>query len=229
MKNWFPFNDYDFYAYITSGVILIATIDYALGGSALVGRTEWSIVQGVFWTMISYVVGHVVAGLSSFVMEQMLLKKVFTSPVQTILGLKQSRWFELPFRYLFAREFSPFPQVTSDKIKSKLATTIGVDSPALEDPETLFQTAFSLARYAKDSEQRLSQFMNLYGLCRNVAFVGLIATVLLWFHACQTKSPTDAGMAWAAFALALGMFGRFIKFYSAFTREVLRAFERAAP
>lgn len=229
MKNWFPFTDYDFYAYITAGVILIASIDYTFGGSILVSRAEWSVVQGIFWTMISYIVGHVIAGLSSFFMEQLLLKKIFTNPVQVILGLRRSKWFEKPFRYLFAREFSPFPEAFSAKITKKLEAAIGSNKAALDDPETLFQTAFSVARYAKDSELRLDQFMNLYGMCRNVAFVGLIAAVLLWIRAWHSESPSDVGMAWTAFAVALGMFGRFVKFYSAYTREVLRAFERAAP
>lgn len=227
MKNWFPFTDYEFYAYITAGAILIAAVDYTLGSSALVARTEWTIVQGIFWTMISYLVGHVVAGLSSFFMEQLLLKKLFTNPLQIILGLKQSRWFELPFQYLFAREFSPLPQSVSTKIRLKLDASIVNDQSALEDPEAIFQTAFSVARYSKDSEFRLNQFMNLYGLCRNVAFVSLIAAVLLWTRTYQSPNPKDALLAWGAFVLGLGMFGRFIKFYSAYTREVLRAFERA--
>lgn len=228
MKNWFPFTDYDFYAYITSGVMLIAAVDYTFGGSVLVGRTEWTIIQGIFWTMISYLIGHVSAGLSSFFMEQILLKKLFTNPILAILGFKQSRWYELPFRYLFASEFSAFPETVSARINLKLKAEIGTNPLALQHPETLFQTAFSVARYDKDCEPRLDQFMNLYGFCRNTAFAAFVAALLLWIRTCQLNDPTDAYLALAALALGLGMFGRFIKFYSAYTREILRAFERAA-
>ncbi len=91
MKSWFPFTDYDFYAYITAGVIVIAGLDYALFGGVLVNRSEWTVVQGVFWSMISYLVGHITAGLSSFLLEQNAIKKAFRAPVLIILNLRKLR------------------------------------------------------------------------------------------------------------------------------------------
>lgn len=224
MKDWFPFTEYDFYAYITAGAILIAAIDYTLANGNLVSRADWSIVQAIFWTMISYLVGHVTAGFSSFFMEQLLLKRVFINPIIVILGIKEPRYFELLFKHLFATEYSPFPESVCQKIRTKLRTSIG----DIKDPENIFQTAFAVARYESSSEARLNQFMNLYGLCRNVSFVALVSTALLWIKTYQSPNNQDAYLAWASIALAVGMFGRFIKFYSSYTREVLRAFERAS-
>ena len=228
MKQWFPLTDYDFYAYITAGVILITAIDYAFGASVLVGRTEWTFAQGVFWAMMSYLVGHIAAGLSSVVMESLLLRRVLTNPVVVILGLEPMRWFDKPISYMFAKEFGPFPSVIASAIVAKLRTKIGVQPDEAVDPEALFHTAFAVARYDKDCEVRLNQFMNVYGLCRNVAFVALVSAILFWVRAFQTTQQHYVVLAWGAFFLALGMFGRFVKFYSAYTREVFRAFERVA-
>jgi hypothetical protein len=226
MKSWFPFTDYEFYAYIMSGVIVIAGVDYALFGGVLVNRTEWTVVQGIFWTMISYLVGHISAGLSSFALEQILVKRVFRAPESIILGLQKPRWFESVFKSLFAREYSAFPQPNCDDILDKLAASLKCDRASLNDLEAMFQTAFSVSRYEPTSEVRLNQFMNMYGLCRNVAFAFVLVTLLLiWKRVCN-PAPMDDWLLTGASVMAVGMFGRFLKFYSAYTRETLRTFGR---
>jgi hypothetical protein len=226
MKGWFPFTDYEFYAYITSGVIMIAGLDYAIFGGVLVNRADWTIVQGVFWTMISYLVGHIGAGLSSFALEQTILHKVFTAPVSMILGRKQPRWFERLFKSLFAREYSALPSPTSNEILDKFAAKFNCDRDALDDPEAMFQTAFSVSQYESTSETRLNQFMNLYGLCRNTSFAFLVVTALLvWKRYCNPATIDDWLIAGSSM-MAVGMFGRFLKFYSAYTRETLRTYGR---
>lgn len=229
MKSWFPFTDYDFYAYITSGVIVIAGVDYAFFGSILVNRSEWTIVQGVFWTMISYLIGHLTAGLSSFALEQTLMKKVFRAPELIILGLSQPRWFERIFKSLFASEYSAFPPAICDEILDRFSTKLNCDRASLTDAETMFQTAFSVARYEPTSEARLNQFMNLYGLCRNVAFATLLVAVILMIKKILIPVAMDNILLIAALIMSVGMFGRFLKFYAAYTRETLRTFGRKAP
>lgn len=228
MKNWFPFTDYEFYAYITSGVIVISGIDYTLFGGILVNRAEWTVVQGVFWTMISYLVGHIAAGLSSFALEQTLVKKIFRAPELIILGLKEPRWFEKLFKSLFASEYARFPQQNCDDILDKLATSLKCDRSLLTNPEAMFQTAFSVSRYEPTSEARLNQFMNLYGLCRNVAFAFLLVTFLLIWKRIFSPNPMDGWLLVGASVMSVGMFGRYLKFYSAYTRETLRTFGRKA-
>lgn len=228
MKAWFPFTDYEFYAYITSGVILIAGVDYTLFGGILVNGTEWTIVQGVFWTMISYLVGHIGAGLSSFTLEQILLTKIFRPPTLVILDLCKPRWFERLFKSLFAREYSALPSANCGDILDKLATKLKCDRASLNDPEALFQTAFSISRYEPTGEARLNQFMNLYGLCRNVAFSFLlVALLLIWKRICNPTAMDD-WLLIATSVMAVGMFGRYLKFYSAYTRETFRIFGRMA-
>lgn len=226
MKSWFPFTDYDFYAYITSGVIAIASVDYTIFGGILVNRTEWTVVQGVFWTMLSYLVGHITAGLSSFVLEQTITKRVFRSPSLILLGLTSPRWFEKLFSSLFAREYAPLPKPSREEIIQKLCSKLQCNQANLTDAETMFHTAFSVARYEASSELRLNQFMNLYGLCRNVAFAFVLASILLIWKFNSHPAPADGWLTAAAVIMAVGMYGRFLKFYSAYTRETFRAFGR---
>ncbi len=87
MKQWFPFTDYDFYAYLTSGVMLIAAVDYALFDATLIQKTDWPAVHIVFWIGTAYVVGQIIANPATLIVEQWLGRKVFHSPVSVLLGL----------------------------------------------------------------------------------------------------------------------------------------------
>lgn len=226
MKSWFPFTDYDFYAYITSGVIVIAGVDYALFDGLLVNRTEWTIVQGVFWTMISYLIGHVTASFSSFFLEQILTKKVFTAPEMIILGLKKPRIFERVFGSLFAVEYQALPKILIDEILEKMTVRLKCDRASLNDKNLIFQTAFSVARYEPTSDSRLDQFMNLYGLCRNVSFAFLLVAILMSWKMARVPTEIDMWLLVGCLIMFVGLFGRFLKFYSAYTREILRTFGR---
>jgi hypothetical protein len=87
MKQWFPFTDYDFYAYLTSGMLLIAAFDYTFGGGVLVERTEWTVVQIVFWTAVAYLIGQLLAGPSAAVLEHGIASALLRPPLAVLLGL----------------------------------------------------------------------------------------------------------------------------------------------
>jgi hypothetical protein len=70
----------------------------------------------------------------------------------------------------------------------------------------------------------MDQFRNLYGFSRNVAFVGLIAAGLLAVRFWQAPDVRTAWLLVGALVLGIGMFGRFLKFYAAYSGEVLRTY-----
>jgi hypothetical protein len=110
MKQWFPFTDYDFYAYLTAGMLLIAAIDYTFAGAVLVQRTEWTVVQIAFWTAVAYLVGQLVAGPSAAVLEHGVARGLLHPPLAVCLGLRQRRRREKLAAALFAnREYAPLP------------------------------------------------------------------------------------------------------------------------
>ncbi|MEC8714753.1 MAG: hypothetical protein VXY04_05975 [Pseudomonadota bacterium] len=226
MRTWFPFTDYDFYAYLTSGLILVATFDLAFFGGELVYQESWTFVQGVFWTIVCYLIGHVVAGLSSLILQQLAFSGLFLSPEAIVLDLKGPRLHERIFRRLFADEYSRLPEHISRIIREKLAQETGNEISIQTDRETIFQTAFSVSRYEVSSKERLDVFMNLYGLCRNVSFSFLISSAVFTTSALLARDRFDIILAFITGIMAVGMFGRYLKFYSAYTREILRTYGR---
>ncbi len=227
MKDWFPLTSYEFYAYLTSGMVVLAAADRAFMGSALASHTDWKVVIAVFWAAMAYLIGHIVAIPSSAIFEHLIAKRVLRDPSAVILGLQPQRFRERCFGTVVgAREYEPFPTDYRAGIVTKLAQELNVTEPNIQ-AEAAFQCAFTRARSIPDSASRMDNFLNQYGFCRNVSFASLIATVLLTILACRTGDRIDVLLAIGAGVLALGLFIRFIKFYAAYTREVYRAFYKA--
>lgn len=227
MKNWFPFTSYDFYAYLTTGMVVLAAFDRAFMDSFLANETEWGIVVGVFWAAIAYLIGHIIAMPSSAILEHWIAKRVLLDPSAVILGLKErrkrERWLG---KAIGAREYEPFSPEYSKVITTKLCEALGVQESKIE-AEAAFQCAFPRARSVTDSAKRMDDFQNLYGMCRNVSFASFVGALFLTCLAIRTGQRFDTLIAVGAAALSLGLFMRFVKFYAAYTREVFRAFEKA--
>ena len=64
-----PFSVYDFFAYLSSGTVVLATVDYVWGLGVL-ERREVGPVLGIVLVILAYVSGHIVAQFSSFLFEQ---------------------------------------------------------------------------------------------------------------------------------------------------------------
>lgn len=224
MKQWFPLTDYEFYAFVTAGMLLIAAVDYSVAGAILTTRTDWGVVNGVFWTIIAYLVGQICAAPSAGLLEHVVARRWLSIPADIQLGLKPRNAAERLAAALFAqREYAPLSTAVREKALARAATQLGRAVTDL-DGETVFQAAFHISRAVPDTAVRLGAFLNQYGLGRNVAFVGLIATPLLIYRQCVTPSPIGGWLIAASALLTIGMFGRFLKFYSAYSCDVLRTY-----
>jgi hypothetical protein len=225
LKQWFPFTDYDFYAYLTAGMLLIAAVDYTYGSEELVSRTNWTVVQIAFWTAVAYLTGQLLAAPSAAVLEHLLARRIFTPPIVILLGLRKRRWHERLLAALFAgRDYAPLPLLIRERIFAKAAKALECERDQLDNAEAVFQVAYPIARSSTDAAARMDQFRNLYGFSRNLSFVGMIAFLLLALRAHGLARPEATVLMIGALVLAIGMFGRFVKFYAAFGAEVLRSY-----
>lgn len=221
MRDWFPFTNYDFYAYLTTGMIVIAACDRAFAASTLANQ-EWTFVAAFFWIVVAYLVGQILAIPSSALLEHVVARHCLRSPTSLLLGLSSYRPLDKFVSAVFgAREYAPFPAPNRESILKKVSSILQVE-PAAVTPEAAFQCAFPRARSSEDSAGRLDTFLNQYGMCRNVAFASGVAAVILAFN-----SPDGSNnlLALGAIVLCVGLFARFIKFYAAFAREVFRTFD----
>lgn len=228
MKDWFPLTNYDFYAYLTAGMVVLAAYDHAFMGSWLAQETHWTIVAGVFWAAVAYLLGQVLAIPSSALLELWLARRVLRPPSEILLGLQPPRRRE---RFITtvcgAREYRPFPAPNQICIRQKIAEKLGVDAGTI-DAEAAFQCAFPHARGVADTATRLDGFLNQYGMCRNVSLAAGVAAIFLAIAACRTHDWRTTELAGGAIILSVGLFFRFIKFYAAYAREVFRTYDKCA-
>lgn len=228
MKGWFPLTDYDFYACVISGALLIAAADYVFFGATLLNRGDWSVVQTVIWIGVAYVVGQIAAAPSSALIEHLLSRKWLHSPTTILLGLAEPRWRERVIASVFAQhEYTPMPSKLRERIKAAAAHRLRCNEVEL-DSETVFQIAFPVARGVSDTATRLDRFIALYGFARNLAFAALVASGILVFALLRAFDATTLWLLAAALVVFIGMFGRYIKFYAAYGAEVLRTFGKVA-
>lgn len=231
MKDWFPLTSYEFYAYLTTGMVVLAAVDRVFLGSMLAGQASWTVVGGVFWAAMAYLTGQILAIPASAIGEHVLARWWLLPPVDLLLGIKAPRLREYAVRWLFgAREYAPLPAAMGASVRRKVASALAVGAADV-DGETAFQCAFPHARGVADTASRLDAFINQYGMCRNVSLASLIAAALLAWRAGHGGDRVDRALAAAALVLCVGLFGRFVKFYAAYSREVFRTYDKcvAAP
>src|SRR3989344_641816 len=219
MSKDFPFTNYDFYAYLASGLFFLFSLDLILSGGLVFRQQSWNFVQIVLIVAMSYIAVQILAIPSSTILEHFLMSVVFRKPLVIQTGSKASRWHERLLGWFVGRYYEPLPASMREKILAKAREATGKkEEELLADPEAIFHPAFSAARNSEDTRNRLDDFRNQYGFARNICFVGIVVLILgLWFKVLGTAAIT------LLVILIVGMFLRYVKFYAAFCSDVLRA------
>lgn len=219
MDQKIPFTSYDFWAYLSAGFLLLFALDSA-AGTKLLMRDNWTVVQGIVAVSLAYAVGQLVASASSFLFERVLVGKLLGYPRNVLFGqAKAWKWV----RKLIPGYFEPLP-ATTQKAALEKAGMVGVSAPG----EALFWPAFANARATASVMARLSDFLNLYGFCRNTALVAFLDAGILYWSYLQPKGPAEH-LLWSQIALVVGcgMTLRYLKFYRHYAVEVFTSFAYA--
>lgn len=222
MKNYFPFTDYDFYAYLTSGVLLLTVFDFVFNDAEYLAKTDWTLWQVVVGVAFAYVTGHVIASFSQLVLETFFVNRVIAKPMQLQLATKDPNNFEKLLGGLTGRYYGPMSDGTRARVLRAAATIMEKPTDEVIKAEDVFLLGHQRAFSIEGGRQRLDEFRNQYGFCRNVSFVGLLATCLFAWQAFFDNTPEL--WLWAALSLLtfVGMFVRFLKFLSSFQAEAVQ-------
>ena len=215
-----PLTDYDTWACLTPGFLLLAAFDHVLS-LGWIWRETWTTVGAIFAIACAYAVGHACASLASLIIERGLVHRILKPP--SIVLLKPDagpKWARRVFRNYYRALPPPAPQRVTEK-----AEKAGIG----QGPEALFQWAYSVAREKKAVSERLPVFLNQYGMARNSTFAASICAALLTWSAVDHGDDADWWWAAAAAATAVTMLFRFLKNYRLFTAEIYRhvAFEES--
>lgn len=216
MDQKIPFTSYDFWAYLSAGFMLLFAVDQA-AGTKLLTRDSWTVFQGVVAVSVAYTVGHLVASVSSWLFEKLLVGKLLGYPRNVLFGQPRAwPWVQ----WLLPSYFEPLPPETQ-KVALEKSGRVGVNKPG----EALFWPAHAAVRATPAVASRMDNFLNLYGFCRNTALVGLMDAAILYWSYLQPKGP-EVHLLWARIALVigLGMTLRYLKFFRHFALEVFTSY-----
>lgn len=212
-----PFSVYDTFAYLASGLILAVATDYAFA----IGLRERDVgvVDAVFGVVVLYIIGHLVAHLSSAFFESVVVRRWLGPPEERLLSERPER----PAAKVFRAYFRPLPPSTRERLVAR------ADARGIPPAERgFFYQCHSEAQRDSVSRERLASFLNLYGFCRNASFALLLSAVVLVVGALLISGnlfSTDEATRRLWFALAAtvgswGLFVRYLKFFRHYTAEV---------
>ncbi len=209
-----PFSPYDFFGYLMAGFLLICSTEYAVGADWVLNR-DLKVSQAAFWLGLAYILGHIVANFSSYLIEHRFVRGFLRSPEVFLfedapvapqkppwrVRLTSAHWWLRFFspvawwRWLFPvgwrrRVFpifhQPFPPETRERVLKKAAEE-GFDKPG----RALFFHCHATVKGDNATSERLNSFLSLYGFCRNVCMGALIAAPILLYGACRDLEVSD--------------------------------------
>ncbi len=245
-----PFSLYDFFGYLFPGgifwVLLLFSseisqaIKFTFGGVPLkedigalyfrfVTAFEASAVIGLLLLLvISYITGHLVASLSSYFFERILVERWLGYPATTLFQLSKKRGLsdEIPkcvfkkvfrfiFRALFGKFTRPYSQDFIESYKRKFETHFEI---APTNPSDVFWLSFEyIAQNSSTTLSRCLHFLNLYGFSRNLSMVFFLVFVFDLVRC----SPVEALV---YLVLSLFLFVNYLKLLRRANDEVFRGF-----
>ncbi|MEE8375026.1 MAG: hypothetical protein V3S26_01725 [Acidimicrobiia bacterium] len=209
-----PFSVYDFFGYLSSGVVVLFSATYSYQGTEAFD-IDLGVAQILLSVVGAYVIGHVVAAMSSFLLERRLTRGVIGSPTDLLFEQEATEGW----RRVFGQYHKPLPEKTAERVLSKAKKAASIESPG----EALFFHCFGVVRQDEYPRQRLATFLNLYGFARNVAMAALIGAVMIGVSV-FFNDRVDQALLWAGSLLTLlvsvAMYFRYLKFYRQYSVEL---------
>jgi hypothetical protein len=203
-----PLDAYDFFAYLSCGAVGLAGADHFLS-LGLMPTGSLTILGAVALLIEAYIAGHVIAQLSSVIIEKGLTNRLIGQPAEILLFGTTRTWF--------ARLFPGYRERLPSAVKTALNHQLGTRGFS-NDAEAMYLEAYSTAAQNAESFAILERFENLYGFARNMALVLAVLAVAYWVHPVGGDSPLIAPVLGVT---SIVMLYRYLKFRREF---VSRAF-----
>jgi len=207
-----PFTVYDFFAYLSSGAVLIITGDYVWHLGLLDSRKAGPVAIAAL-VILAYVIGHIVAQFSALLFEQVIVARYLRRPLDLLLREKARRRY---LAFVFPNFHRPLPETTCQRIKEQAERR-----SCIAVGEGLFLHAYSLVTADERAQARLDTFRNQYGFARNMSFSLAVAAIAI--AVAHFGGSREVRVRWCLLAAfgSLSLFYRYLKFFRQFSYELL--------
>jgi len=222
LLNNIPFSVYDFFAYLSAGVVVLAAGLYIDPGFVLppAWQGTMSLALGV---VAAYTAGHIIALISGFLLERRLTIRILGRAEDFLLQkTAQKDWRNR----LFPGYTDGLPDSTIDDVLARVPDAVKQGSTR----RAVFLHCWRVVRLSPAVAARLDTFLAQYGFCRNMAVaLGLAAIVFagdaIADHIRRIPIPPELWI-WLIVAVVAApfMYYGYLKFYRQYTYEVFTNF-----
>ncbi len=220
-----PFSVYDFFGYLSAGFLLLVGLATAFVGEAPLHFAP-NFIVGTLFVVLAYVLGQVIANLSGFLLEGLIVAKLIRRPTPHLFGEFNMGWR----KSIFPGYCKALPGSTQKRVRAR-AEQLGAETDA---GWALFMHCHAHVKKEPTTQERLDTFLNLYGFCRNCSLALLIAGGALiagsLLGSAETGLVSPGWWAAGAFVAVVGLFYRYLKFFRHYAVEVFASYaEGGAP
>ncbi len=215
----FPFDPYDFFGYLASGLLIVVGMDLVLGFPNVLGRELKAFDTAVLIIAI-YIAGQLVATPAKALLEDGIVDKILGRPNVNLFRAKKPRIRGL----LFPGFYKPLPSAIRVRVHAN-ATQEGASASG----ESLFLHVRFHPQIRKDEQlmARLTGFLNKYGFARNLGFTCLVVGIALLAKQRIGPVPGTADIArygWTALVVGILLFYRYLKFFRQYSYEMFNTY-----
>ena len=249
-----PFEVYDFFGYLAPGFLILVALDLTFfsscGEKHFLLRKDLGVVFGILWVGVAYVLGHILAGPSAWVLERLATKKWLRFPGITLFWkTRRGFWskvfahyleqFPEPIRANLLKKFKKEMKESSDGSSEFEELSLGsslLDNENKEEQQNamkivkkagsaLYLHAYGMVQKDELTMAKLDRFLVLYGFSRNISFsFGLAILIILLGYLTQGNiSYSFVWMGICCFA-CVALFFCYLKFFRFWYRILFLAY-----
>lgn len=208
--NKIPFSVYDFFAYLSSGGLIVAAVDYLFGYQWL-EQDKLGTPMAILLIFLAYITGHIVAHFSSLFLEQFFIGKILKRPSSSLMGKKPSKILGL----LFPGYYRALPKETQERIWNQAKNREFTGSG-----ESLFLHAYSITSKDEKAQKRLDEFRNLYGFSRNLTLSFLLVALLFIIAIIMKIQSINPWWPLISFVFGVALLYRYLKFFRQYSYQL---------
>ncbi len=214
----FPFDPYDFFGYLVSGLIILFSLEMTIGVPRLLGQ-DLKPLDLVFVTLAAYICGQLAANPAQWFLEDLVVRRLLGLPSVNLMRHRASR---SQLRRLFPGYFEHLPEAIQERVLAN-ARSEGLANPNGED---LF-LHIRFRDYIRNDAAlmgRLQSFLNKYGFSRNLCFVALLFSVCVLIVNPFELSSDMTRYGLLSVAAAILLFFRYLKFFRQYSYELFNSY-----
>ena len=235
----FPFDTYDFFGYIASGLLVLIGLDVLFNVPDILGA-DIDTVKFLAITLASYIVGQMLATPAKAILEDLVVRFVLGRPSVRLMA---ERSMGDPRRYLFPNYFEPLRPRVQDKVRERAAEdgrppiSKQKSDGTTELVELSGEDLFVRIRFQPEIRTdetlmaRMDSFLNKYGFNRNVCFASicLCIAVVLKSDEAGVDQEKFRQYAWLLGSSSVLLFYRYLKFLRLYSFEMFSAYAAGPP